>query len=355
VLVYRLGSLGDTVVALPALHLIARAFPQAERALLTNSQAVANTCSAASVLGDSGLIHRYFYYPAGTRNPRLLGKVWGTLRKWRPQVLIYLHPSRGTVRVVRDAVFFRSAGIRRITGLPLGDRAAPAFDAQPGRWEGEWHRLLRCLEEIGEIDPGDPAGWNLCLTESERRAGRLAVSALGGRPFVAAGVGSKLPAKDWGEDNWRELLGRITVLLPGHGLALLGAAEESDRAARVAQSWRGTVVNLCGTAPRVSAEVLSLATLFVGHDSGLTHLAAAAGTPCVAVYSGFAPPGQWYPYGTQHRVIAHPTECSNCGLAVCVKQAKKCILSITVEEVLAAVAELVSSSGRSRPDLPVSD
>ena len=36
VLIYRLGSLGDTVVALPSLHLIARAFPDAERRVLTN-------------------------------------------------------------------------------------------------------------------------------------------------------------------------------------------------------------------------------------------------------------------------------------------------------------------------------
>ena len=36
VLIYRLGSLGDTLVALPALHLVARAFPDAERRMLTN-------------------------------------------------------------------------------------------------------------------------------------------------------------------------------------------------------------------------------------------------------------------------------------------------------------------------------
>lgn len=341
---YRLGSLGDTVVALPALHLIARAFPQAERALLTNLPD-ASTCPAASLLGDSGLIHRYFYYPAGTRHPRVLGRLWGTLRSWGPQVLVYLHPSRGASRVVRDFLFFRSEGIGRVIGLPLGERSAPLFDAERRQWEGEWHRLLRCLRELGEIDPRDPASWDLHLTGEERRAARDLMAALDGRPFVAAAVGSKLPSKDWGEENWRALIAGIAARLPEHGLVLVGADAERARAGRVAPGWRGKALNLCGkTTPRVLAQVLAQARLFVGHDSGSMHLAARGGTPCVAVFSGFARPGQWYPFGSQHRVIVHPVECSNCGLTVCSKPARQCLLSITVEEVLAAVAEVAAMS-----------
>ena len=68
VLIYRLGSLGDTVVALPCFHLIARAFPNAERVMLTNFPVHAKAPAAASVLGDSGLVHSYMRYSVGTRN-----------------------------------------------------------------------------------------------------------------------------------------------------------------------------------------------------------------------------------------------------------------------------------------------
>jgi len=50
VLVYRLGSLGDFVVALPALHLIERAFPNARRSLLTNVPVAAKAPAAREVL-----------------------------------------------------------------------------------------------------------------------------------------------------------------------------------------------------------------------------------------------------------------------------------------------------------------
>ena len=50
VLIYRLGSLGDTLIALPAFHLIARAFPGAERRLLTNFPVNVKAPPAAAIL-----------------------------------------------------------------------------------------------------------------------------------------------------------------------------------------------------------------------------------------------------------------------------------------------------------------
>ena len=78
VLVYRLGSLGDMVVALPALHLVARAFPEAERRMLTNVPVNSKAAAAAAILEGSGLVQGYMRYAVGTRSVReLLGVVVG--------------------------------------------------------------------------------------------------------------------------------------------------------------------------------------------------------------------------------------------------------------------------------------
>jgi len=77
VLIYRLGSLGDTVVALPCFHLIARAFPDAERRLLTNFPIHAKAPPSEAILGGSGLVHGYMRYTVGTRHiGELLSLVW---------------------------------------------------------------------------------------------------------------------------------------------------------------------------------------------------------------------------------------------------------------------------------------
>ena len=103
--------------------------------------------------------------------------------------------------------------------------------------------------------------------------------------------------------------------------------------------WSGKTANLCGrVSPRVSAAVLEQAELFVGHDSGPVHLAAAVGTPCVAVYSARSLPGHWFPRGNKTTVFYNRVPCLGCGLETCVTFAKKCILSIGVNQVFDAVA-----------------
>jgi ADP-heptose:LPS heptosyltransferase len=158
---------------------------------------------------------------------------------------------------------------------------------------------------------------------------------------VAVSVGTKVQAKDWGAENWRALLGEMAKSMPGRALLLVGAAEESAASEYAATEWRaggGAVVNLCGRLnPRESAAALERAELFVGHDSGPMHLAAAVGTPCVAVFAARNIPRQWFPVGRQHRVVYHWVECAGCGLETCVEERKRCLTAITVDEVMEAV------------------
>ena len=157
-----------------------------------------------------------------------------------------------------------------------------------------------------------------------------------GHPILAVSVGTKVQSKDWGRDNWRALLNRLAALYPDHALALCGASEESEASEFAAEGWRANsrspVVNLCGLlTPRESAAVFAQARVFVGHDSGPMHLAAAVQTPCVAIFAARNKPRVWFPYGKQHRVLYHQTDCWGCGLETCIIERKKCLTSITVE------------------------
>jgi heptosyltransferase-3 len=343
VLIYRLGSLGDTLVALPALHLVARAFPDAERHLLTNFPVNAKAPPAAAILDNTNLIHGYFRYVAGTRSPRELLTLWWELLRWRPQVLVYLGPARGVESARRDAKFFHLCGISRLIGVPLTE------DMQQNRWdeleqalEPEGSRLARNLAELGEADLDSPSSWDLHLTASEMARAREALSTTAGRPIIAVSVGTKVQSKDWGRDNWRDLLSRLASYYPDSALALCGAPEESDASEFAADGWRqnssGPVVNLCGVlTPRESAAVFAHARAFVGHDSGPMHLAAAVQTPCIAIFAARNKPRVWFPYGKQHRVLYHQTDCWGCGLETCIIERKRCLTSITVDEVVTQV------------------
>ncbi len=349
VLIYRLGSLGDTVVALPALHLVARAFPDAERRLLTNFPVNVKAPAAAAVLGASGLVHGYFRYSVGSRSLLELLRLWWALVWWRPNVLVYLGAARGTDSARRDAWFFRACGVSRQIGVPLTPemQANLPLDTE-GVLEPECNRLVRNLSTLGAITIEDPSSWDLKLTAAERFAADQVLLPACGRPLLAVSVGTKVQAKDWGGENWKALLTALGKLYPTYALALLGAPEESEVSDFVAGGWRESaeqgspVINLCGRlTPRESAACLALSHLFLGHDSGPMHLAAAVQTPCVAIFAARNLPRVWYPFGPHHRVIYHAVACAGCQLEVCEVERKRCLTSIRVAEVLAAVRQVL--------------
>ena len=347
VLIYRLGSLGDTLIALPALHLVTRAFPDSERRLLTNFPVNAKAPPAAAILENTNLIHGYFRYAIGTRSPRELFALWWQLFRWRPQVLVYMGPTRGVDSARRDEKFFRLCGIRRLIGVPLTE------DMQQNRWdestqalEPEADRLARNLAELGDAQLDAPASWDLHLTNAEHARAKEVLSPAAGHPILAVSVGTKVQSKDWGRDNWRALLNRLATLYPDHALVLAGASEENEASEFSADGWRqiscSPVVNLCGLlTPRESAAVFAQAKVFVGHDSGPMHLSAAVQTPCVAIFAARNKPRVWFPYGKQHRVLYHQTDCWGCGLETCITERKKCLTSITVDEVVNEVRAIL--------------
>lgn len=351
VLVYRMGSLGDTVVALPALHLIAQAFPLAQRKMLTNFPVNVKAPAAQAILADNGLIHGYFRYAVGTRSVTELAALWWTLRLWRPEVLVYLGPRRGVVAARRDARFFRMCGIGWQVGVPVTESMQGwLLEPATGALEPECQRLVRNLAELGDAGLQSTAAWDLRLTaDEEARAGKV-LEAAGQRPILAVSVGTKMQAKDWGKENWQALLASLGAAHPQFALVLAGVKEESDASQFAAEGWRAgagsgaSVVNLCGLlTPRETAAVFARAALFVGHDSGPMHLAAAVRTPCVAIFAARNLPRVWFPFGDQHRVIYHEVDCMGCGLETCIAQQKKCLTSVRIDEVFSAVQEILGT------------
>jgi len=305
IVIFRLGSLGDTVVALPCFHLIQRAFPDAERIVLTNVPVSSKAAPLEAILREGGLIHRAITYPGGVRDPRTLVRLARELRTQRATTLVYLAPSRGLRAAWRDVGYFRSSGFKRIIGAPLTrDLLRNRVDGH-GMVERESERLARTLAELGQIDLSDRTWWDLLLTDRERSDGTAALAALGGRPFVAINTGGKAVENDWGEHNWAAVLRGLSAELRDHAIVFVGASEDSERAERLGQEWTGgPVFDLCGRiAPRVSAAALTPASVFIGHDSGPLHLADAVGTPAVGLFGDYNRPRKWHPSGETTEIL----------------------------------------------------
>ncbi len=310
ILIYRLGSLGDTVVALPCFHKVAQTWPDAERIVLTNLPVSAKAAPLEAVLGVGDLIHGTIAYPVGSRSLTEIRNLACRIRRLEADVLIYLAAPRGLPNALRDALFFKWCGFDQVIGLPLTrdlqrcrQVAAPAGPYALIQ-EYECERLARCIGALGPLDLNDPAMWDLRLTSREIQAGDAALAPLAGLPFLAINTGGKVAAKDWGARHWEALLARLTRHYPEMGLVIVGAADDSFRAQLLARSWSRPVVDLCGkVSARETAAALRHAAGFIGHDSGPLHMAAAVGVPCVGLFGNLNEPHRWHPRGSQHRII----------------------------------------------------
>jgi heptosyltransferase III len=326
-LIFRIGSIGDTVVSLPCLHAVARAYPRQRRILLTNLVESARALSVEKVLNGSGLIDATLHFPP-TRGK--LAHAFGllkTLRALQPEVLVYLAPRPTAWPVYRDLAFFAACGIRRVIGAPLsrGERRCTP-DPGSGELEYEAARLARTLSAHFPVDLSAP-NWDLRLSSAEHSTAIQHLATLPvGRTLLALSPGSKISAKDWGEENWASLIAALQARLPQLALAFLGAADERPLSERLAGRWSGAKVNLCGAlTPRESAAVLGRCHALICHDSGPMHLAACQGTSCVALFGNFNRPRQWYPFGAGHRVLHEARGVRN----------------IDVEQVMTALAQVL--------------
>lgn len=344
ILIYRLGSLGDTIVALPCFHLIARIFPQAERCLLTDLITNSKASHSSLILENTGLVHKYISYPVNLRDIRKIVNLRKTIRRFSPDILVNLQASRGRAKAYRDAFFFKWCGIKRIVGIPYTKNLQEnRWFSQEERYEYEAARLARCLAPLGSAHLQKQESWELHLTESEElRAYEVLQDIEKSNLLIACSPDAKVDAKNWGIKNWSNLIAKINQHHMKFALVFIGAKDEYDNAEKIGMSWKGRKINLCGLlSPRESAAVLKRSSLFIGHDSGPMHLAATMRTPCVAIFSARDKPGVWFPYGDKHKILYHKTECVGCGLYVCNRNEKKCIMSITVNETYDAIKSLL--------------
>jgi heptosyltransferase III len=297
ILIHRLGSLGDFIVALPCFHLIRRAYPDSRIVLMTNHPVSGKAAPAMEVLEGTGLCDEAFAYPVALRDPSALLALRRKIRTYSFEVAVELKSDREWLPALRDHLFLRACGISKLVGTQVWSKDRTFRHSSGPMVEQECSRLARRIRAIGNIDIRDRISWDLRLNAAEReKAGILLREQTMPDGFIAASVGTKLAAKDWGSDNWGKLAALLSKRRPQLGLVLIGASEESALSDAVREAWVGPTINLCGrSSPRESAAVIERSVLFVGHDSGPMHLAAAVGAPVVAVFSWHNPPGQWHP------------------------------------------------------------
>jgi heptosyltransferase III len=344
ILFYRIGQIGDTVNALPAMWAIRNHFPDAFIALLNDQHAHSNYYPALRTLPEKGLFDEFIFYDAniqGTPFKNLLRFI-PQIRQGRFDTLVYLAPRfRTRRRIWRDLAFFQLCGIHRFIGHK-GNVSLKTCKAK-GTWlpiDKEADHLLSRLARSGiSVPPPGQGCMDLLLTREEQDTARGwlldHIDSDRHQILVGMGVGGKSANQIWPRERFARL-GRWLIEQKDAVPIVFGGPEDRKLGESLIKEWGAGANAAGGLNVRQAAAALSFCRLYVGNDTGTMHLAAAVGTQCISIFSARAFPGEWDPYGPNHIVLKANVACEACMLSECLKYDLACLKMISVRDVIKA-------------------
>jgi ADP-heptose:LPS heptosyltransferase len=336
IVIHRVAAFGDAVVSLPAIALIRAKFPDAEIDLVsTSTQGI----TIADVLQGSDVVDQIYLFKkheraAALRQIRAHGY---DLYVELPQNL-NLYKSLRNMLLVRFYLKIPSAfgwdrgRLKRFARTQVDYMSIPR----------EIDRFRLMLEKNGIEGTVE---FPIAAYDSDREYIDKLIGEDGKRPLIGFLIGGKLAQKKWPLQNWARLAARWGSQFD---FCLIGGPGEIEEAEAI-RNTVPAVRNFCGrTSILQTAELLRRCTAVVSLDTGAMHLAYAVGTPVVALFSTRDITNKWRPYGVNNITIEKRVDCSYCFSKHCADNI--CMKRISVDEVAAALSELVSKSSSVRKE-----
>ncbi len=283
ILVIRGGALGDFILTLPALRAIHEAYPAAHLEILGYKHIVAlveNRGYAQAVRSiEYGALSSFF-----AKNSEL-----------PPDLANYFASFDLIVSYLYDPDRIFETNLRRcgVENLILG----------PGKLANSEHaavQLARPLAELG-LQVRDFAAKVFIAPQDRQVATEFLRDCA--RPIVTLHPGSGSEKKNWQLENWVRL-GNALLEADNFGGSLLVVSGEADESevAQLEAIWKNARAKFAKHLPLPHLAALLEPAIFVGHDSGISHLAAAAGANCILLF-GPTDPEIWAPQNQNVKVI----------------------------------------------------
>jgi len=358
ILIEKLIAVGDVIVALPTIHAVRKQFPHAYIALLV-------TPRVRDVVEGNPDVDEIIYYDLYKKEKGLRGffSIVAKVRKQRFDLVLELTHYHRIVSLVtwmsgiphRAGFAIPGQGRNKLLTIPV------AYDT--GKHEVETFLDVACaagvkctplfLQEIA-VSGADKTMVQECLARENVQLGEKFI-------LIQPGTSALALSRRWAPEKWAELANRLNREGQGSGVRgqerdarrypviFCGSIDEVPIFAEIQKHLNFTPGNLIGKLTlKQTAWLFKHAILFIGLDTGTTHLAAAMGTRVLALY-GPNTPLKWGPYGSQHRVIYKALSCSPCTkqylgqVSTC--ENNICMQQITVEEVVETAMRFILDFG----------
>lgn len=329
VLVIKLRSIGDTVLATPSLFALRRFLPGAQIDILLEDW-------VAPLLQGSDLVDNVLPI-ADTTSSRL--STARELRKGRYDVVFNLHGGTTATLLTRATGARHRIGFSHYQYSFLHNHLLSSAAHFWGRTPIHSAEQQLALLGFAGVPVDDLPGSRLIVTD-QGRTDRVKRWFERG-DYALLHPGTAFFTKQWSPENFA----RTAEFFADRGLAAIGVGsnEETsmlDEVKRASQVPIATFDDL--SLPEITA-LASEATIFVGNDSGIAHIAAAVGTPSVVIF-GSSNRDHWYPWtDAPNEIVYEEFHCQPCDAYECKEYGDApCIRNVAVEKVFAAIQRILA-------------
>ncbi len=330
-LVVKLATIGDLLLATPALRALRETYPKARIDLLV-TPASAGLLDGWEVIDRVIVLDKYLFdYPQQfLKNPRnllRLSPLWHDLREGTYDAVLLLHHLTLFFGRLKHQILMRATGAKWRIGLDNGHGWFLNVRVKDNGF-GAMHEAdynLAVAEATGATTSDKRL--TVPINEEERQQASQLINdteliehPMINRPIIAMhpGSGGYSMARRWAPERFAQLADTLFHDVGGQ-LILIGGSEEVELHQQIMGMMQSgmPVHSFAGKGSiRVATAVLERADLFVGNDSGLMHLAVAVGTPTVAIF-GLTNSDAWGPYtggipGQQALVVKLDLPCMPC-------------------------------------------
>ncbi|MCA1615065.1 MAG: glycosyltransferase family 9 protein [Acidobacteria bacterium] len=338
VLVVRLRSIGDTVLATPSLRALRRFLPGARIDVLLEDW-------VAPLLEGSPEVDRVLTVRRKSQSSRLAAA--RRLRAAGYDVAYNLHGGSTAALLVRASGARHRVGYADYAYASLHNHAAPPSSELWGREKTHSaEQQLALLGWTGVPVTDRPASRLAVLPEAAETVARRLREEAGladGQPFALVHPAAAFETKTWAAENFA----RVVEHLAARGLPVVAVAAPGE--ASVIEEVRARSASaLAGFTDLTLPELTALAArsaLFVGNDSGVAHVAAAVGAPQVVVF-GSSNVAHWRPWTeAPAEVVREEMPCAPCPGYTCAEfGSPECIRRVPVARVVAAVERVLAAA-----------
>lgn len=337
ILIVRTDRMGDVILSTPVIRALREAFPNAFLAMMVRPE------YRSLIEGHPDLDAVIPYDKDGSErgwlgNWRFIQR----LRRYELDTAVILHSTNRVILIAWMAGISRRIGYARRLPWLLTHRLA--YVKKYGD-RHEWEYNLDLLKLLGIVPRPHP----IFVPVDPVAKGRVEAFLRGqgmvpDRPLVAIHPGASCPSKRWPADRFAAVADRLIERYRVQVVVVTGP-DQREVGQSVLRKMRHWAIPAFGTLalPDLAA-LFQKSRCLISNDSGPVHLAAAVGTPVVAIFGrwgGGLSAVRWGPVGNHHQVLHRDVGCRPC-LAHRCPIGFLCLEAISVEEVVAAAKRWVS-------------